>query len=196
MDHISVLRTHITGRKPFIVGIGGTTKTHSTSENALRECLGMVEAQGIETRIFCAEDLDLPMYRYDPGNRTGAVAELVTALRRCTGLVISSPAYHGSIPGLIKNALDYIEDLNGDARPYLDGRAVGCIVSASGVQALGTTLVSLRMIIHSLRGWPTPYGAVINSETAPFDKTGACTDDSVRRQLAIVAKQVSEFVSV
>jgi FMN reductase len=196
MDHIGMLHTQRTGREPFIVGIGGTTKKHSTSENALRECMRLVEAQGIQTRIFCADDLDLPMYRYDPANRSGAVAELVSALRRCTGLVISSPAYHGSIPGLIKNALDYIEDLNGEPRPYLDGRAVGCIVSASGIQALGTTLVSLRMIIHSLRGWPTPYGAVINSETAPFNAAGACTDEGVRRQLAIVARQVSEFVSV
>lgn len=196
MDHTCVLHARDTGRKPFIVGIGGTTKSHSTSENALRECLRLVEESGVETRMFCANDLDLPMYRYDPANRSGPVADLVSAFRRCTGLVISSPSYHGSSPGLIKNALDYIEDLNGDARPYLDGRAVGCIVSAAGVQALGTTLVSLRMIIHSLRGWPTPYGAVINSETAPFDSAGSCNDENVRRQLAIVAKQVSEFVSV
>ncbi|WP_210483693.1 NADPH-dependent FMN reductase [Microvirga antarctica] len=195
MDHVSSLAGTTLSRRPMIVGIGGTTKPDSTSEKALRACMAMVAKSGAETRIFGATDLDLPMYRYEAGERSGAVAHLVESLRQCTGVIISAPAYHGSIPGLIKNALDYVEDLSGDARPYLDGRPVACIVSAAGVQAMGTTLVSLRMIIHSLRGWPTPFGAVINAQTAPFDAGGECTDEDVRKQLKIVAKQVCAFIS-
>ncbi len=55
---------------------------------------------------------------------------LVEAVRECDGLVLGSPAYHGGLSGLVKNALDYLEDLHDDAPPYLDGRAVGCIVCA------------------------------------------------------------------
>ena len=46
------------------------------------------------------------------------------AVSAADGLIIASPGYHGGISGLVKNALDYVEDLRGDARPYLDGRAV------------------------------------------------------------------------
>jgi len=57
--------------------------------------------------------------------------------------------YHGSLSGLIKNALDSLEPLRDDVRPYLDGRAVGCIVVADGWQACGSALASLRGIVHA-----------------------------------------------
>ncbi len=58
----------------------------------------------------------------------------------------------------MKNAIDLLEDLRGDSRVYLDGRAVGCIVTAAGWQGCNTTLGAMRGIVHALRGWPTPLG--------------------------------------
>jgi len=75
-----------------------------------------------------------------------------------SGLIVASPGFHGGPSGLIKNALDHLEELRGDDRPYLDGRAVGCIVCAAGWQATAT-----RSTVHALRGWPTPLGVTINS---------------------------------
>jgi hypothetical protein len=46
----------------------------------------------------------------------------------------------GGISGLVKNALDYVEDLRDHELPYLDGRAVGCIGCAYRRQATTTTL--------------------------------------------------------
>ena len=73
-----------------------------------------------------------------------------------TLIIVASPAYHGGVSGLVKNALDYVEDLRDAKRPYLDGRAVGCIACAGGWQAAVATLTGLRSISHALRGWPTP----------------------------------------
>ena len=47
-------------REPFIVGLGGTLRANSSTERALRYCLAAVERQGGRTRLFAAEDLDLP----------------------------------------------------------------------------------------------------------------------------------------
>ncbi len=55
---------------------------------------------------------------------------MVDSIRQCDGLIVATPAYHGTLSGLVKNALDYLEELRDDERPYLDGRAVGCIVCA------------------------------------------------------------------
>jgi FMN reductase len=107
--------------------------------------------------------------------------------------VIASPSYHGSIPGLLKNALDYTEDMRSDDRPYFDGRAVGCVVCAEGIQAMGTTLFTLRSIVHALRGWPTPYSATINSSTKPFGPDGLLREETVSTQLKTVAQQVVQF---
>jgi FMN reductase len=97
------------------------------------------------------------------------------------------------VSGLVKNALDLLEDLREDERSYLDGRAVGCIVTAAGWQTCGSTLAALRSIVHALRGWPTPLGATLNTTEPIFDASGACIDPKALAQLATVAQQVVGF---
>ena len=178
---------------PLIVGIGGTLRDGSTSERALRIALGEAERLGARTRIFAGQLLNLTAYDPAEKNRSVAAAELVDALRGADGIIIATPSYHGSISGLIKNAIDYAEDLRTDERIYFSDRAVGAIVCADGIQAMGSTLATLRAIIHALRGWPTPFSAAINSALRPFTADGKCTDPLVGQQLAFVAQQVMEF---
>ena len=97
------------------------------------------------------------------------------------------------IPGLLKNALDYTEDMRSDPRPYFDGRAVGCVVCAEGIQAMGTTLFTLRSSVHALRGWPTPYSATINASPQPCGPDGLLREEAVSAQLKTVAQQVVQF---
>lgn len=178
---------------PLIVGIGGTLREGSTSERALRIALGEAERLGARTRLFAGQSLNLTAY--DPADkiRSAVAAEFVEALRRADGIIIATPSYHGSISGLIKNVIDYSEDLRTDARIYFSDRAVGAIVCADGNQAMGSTLATLRAIVHALRGWPTPFSATINSALRPFTADGKCTDPQVAQQLAFVAQQVVEF---
>ncbi len=110
---------------------------------------------------------------------------------RATSLT-DTPGYHGGMSGLVKNGLDHLESLRDDPRPYLQGRAVGTIVTAAGWQACGTTLVSLRSAVHALRGWPTPYGATINSAESVFDEGGAPLEH-IMAALRLVAAQVVDF---
>jgi FMN reductase len=166
--------------KRLIVGIGGTTRQDSGTERALVTALAHAKAAGCETRLFGGADLAvLPIY--DPADDSAAVARraLVGAVRDCDGLIIASPGYHGSVSGLIKNALDGLEDLRGDTRCYLDGRAVGLIVTADGAQAGGSTLAALRAIVHALRGWPTPLGVVMSGTDADQDRIEMMVDQVV-----------------
>jgi FMN reductase len=98
--------------------------------------------------------------------------------------------------GLIKNALDFSEDMRADANVYFDGKAVGCIAVAAGSQALGSTVATMRSIAHALRGWPTPYAAMINSTERPFDIDGEPMIPAVREALNTVAQQVVEFAQM
>ena len=113
--------------------------------------------------------------------------------RRCAqadGVLLAAPGYHGTISGLVKNALDYLEDLSKDTRPYLDGRAVGLIATAYGDQATMSTMQTLRSIVHALRGWPTPMGATIRTFPGLYSLDGECLDDRARMQLEMVGQQV------
>ncbi len=152
---------------PLIVGIGGTMRAGSTSEMALSAALGMARKLGMRTRMLSGAALVMDAYEPGTGGRSANALALVAALREADGILISSPSYHGSISGLLKNAIDYTEDMRGDERPYFDGRAVGCIVCADGAQAMGSTLFTMRSIVHALRGWPTPYAAAVNSGLSP-----------------------------
>jgi FMN reductase len=180
---------------PLIVGIGGTTRIGSSSEMVLRATLAEAEKLGARTQLIAGPDLVLPLYSPEDPTRDPKAERLITAIRECDGVIIASPGYHGSISGMVKNALDYIEDLRKDERPYLDGRAVGCIACAYGWQATGSVLAALRSIVHALRGWPTPLGIAANSLNELFDEQGACTDKALAPQLRILAEQVVSFAA-
>ena len=182
--------------RPLVVGIGGTVRPGSTSEMALVAALTAAERAGARTLLFGGAFLSgLP--HYDPRCSADSADQvrMVDAVRQADGLIVATPGYHGSISGLVKNALDCLEDLREDARPYLDGRAVGCIVTAAGAQAGGSTLAALRGIVHALRGWPTPFGATLNSVGGLFDGTGEFSDPRDANAVEIVARQVVDFAS-
>ncbi len=181
-------------RAPLIVGIGGTVRTPSSSERALSLALVAAEAAGARTLMIGGELLaKLPIYNPNDAEHPPERSALVEAVREADGVIVATPGYHGSLSGLIKNALDSLEPLRDDARPYLDGRAVGCIVVADGWQACGSALAALRGIVHALRGWPTPLGATLNSALQPFDDAGALKEARDAFQVETVAQQVVAF---
>jgi FMN reductase len=178
---------------PFIVGIGATATPNSSTEQALVLALAAARRAGGRTRMFgCAELTALPHY-LTPASRGCALGlELVDEVRAADGLIVASPGYHGSVSGLVKNAIDYLEETSKDRRPYLDGVPVGLIVTAYGWQAMGSTLATLRSIAHALRGWPTPLGVTINTAGGVF-KDGSCADAGALAQLETVGRQVCDF---
>ena len=181
-------------RRPLVVGIGGTTRAASSTERALAFALRGAADAGARTQCFGGTFLHtLPHYAPEDPARTDAQLELIEAVRAADAVIIATPGYHGGVSGLVKNALDTLEELRADSRPYLDGRAVGCIVTAYGWQAAGSVLTSLRSIVHALRGWPTPFGAGINTLETRFESAHQCSDAKVADQLATVGRQAAQF---
>lgn len=183
--------------KPFVVGIGGTTRANSSSERMVRAVLAAAERMGAETRMFSGPDLmALPHYAPENPERTAEQAAFVEAVRRANGVVIGTPGYHGGVSGLVKNAIDLLEDTRTDARCYLDGLPVGLVVTAAGWQACGVTLSALRGIIHAMRGWPTPVGLTINSAVEdPFAADGTVKPGPLRDMIDVMARQVLSRIS-
>lgn len=184
------------GKAPLVVGIGGTVGGMSSTERALRIALDAAEREGFSTRLFGGESLaQLPLYNPRAHERTTDEREFVDVVRQASAVIIASPGYHGSISGVVKNALDLLEETARDAaRPYLADVPVGLIATAYGWQATGSTIAALRSIVHALRGWPTPFAAAINTQLTKFDDFGGSSDPVVLEQLALVGRQVARFV--
>lgn len=178
-----------------IVAIGGSTKPMAASERALRLAGDAAAEAGATVTYVTGRDLILPIYDTETQERTPETTTLVEALRTADGVLLASPGYHGSISGLVKNALDYAEDLRFDARPYLEGRAVGLITVAHGWQTAVGTLNQLRLVVHALRGWPTPLGVAINDAAGLIGEDADATDPAVARQLRIMVDQVLGFAT-
>ena len=174
-----------------ILAIGGSTRPQSSSEVALRIAAEGARRDGAEVTIIGGRTLLFPIYDTESAERDPRARALVEEVRAADGLIIVSPSYHGGISGLVKNALDYVEDLADDERPYLDGMAVGCIAVAHGWQATVSTLQQLRQVVHALRGWPTPLGGAVNSSQVRL--ADAHEDDPAVEQLRAVGAQVVEF---
>ena len=180
---------------PYIVAVGGTLRANSTTERAMQHVLAALERAGARTHLISGAALKLPLYQPDNNERSEGARALVSELALADGIILGSPGYHGSISGLVKNALDYAEDLRTDRRPYFTGRAVGCIATAGGWPGAVNTLGALRDIVHALRGWPTPLGAAINSADKVFDATGACQVARISQVLDTIAGEVMDFAT-
>ena len=179
-----------------IVGIGGTTRAGSSTEKAVKFALDVCREEGASVVCFTASDLaGLPFYAPERAERTPDAICLIEEIRAADGLIVGSPGYHGGISGLIKNALDYTEDLREDGRPYLTGMPVGCIATGAGWQGTVSTLQALRDVVHALRGWATPLGAALNTSSSCFTPDGQPIDEKVRFQLSTVAHEVMSFTA-
>ena len=179
---------------PLVVGIGGTIGGIASTERALRIALDEAAAQGFRTQLFGGADMArLPLYDPRATSRTEHERGFVDAVRAASAVIIASPGYHGSISGVVKNALDLLEETARDERPYLADLPVGLIATAYGWQATGSTIAALRSIVHALRGWPTPFAAAINTQLTKFGDEGQVSDPAVLDQLCLIGRQVARF---
>jgi FMN reductase len=159
----------------------------------MREVLRHAEALGAATTLFAGEMINLPMYvpgQQIPGARATA---FLAALRAADAIIVASPSYHGGISGLVKNALDYTEEMARDPAPYFEGRAVGCIATGMGAQGPNATLLAIRSVVHALRGWPTPFGIALNTREPLFSDAGVCLNSALTESTRLMAAQLVGF---
>jgi FMN reductase len=179
----------------LIVGLGGTLRPQSTTERVIARVLRHAQSLGAETLLFSGEMISLPTYTPSETFRCDRTVKLLNALRKADAIVVGSPGYHGGISGLVKNALDYTEDMSLDAAPYFEGRAVGCVATGAGWQGAHATLSALRGVVHALRGWPTPLGIAFNTQEPLFNADDECLIPGASESMRLMAVQLVDFAS-
>ena len=181
-----------------VVGIGGTLREGSTCLGALRRALEAAEEGGAETRLLDLRELDLPMYEpgrplladYGPG-----VEQFIEAVREADALILSTAAYHGTLAGVTKNALDFTQFLARDERPYLEGRVVGLISTSGGERAAANATDALVHVVHALRGVVAPSIVTIPRARRHSDGEGNITDETYGGRLERFGRLVVEMAA-
>lgn len=177
-----------------VVGIGGTLRKNSTSLGALKRALAGAEVAGAEVELLDLRELRLPMY--EPGlalDEYGPeVRRFVEEVRGADALIVSTGAYHGTLAGVTKNALDFIQFLARDERPYLDGRVVGLISTAGGDQAATNANGAMVHTVHALRGIVAPLMVAI-PKSWQRSEGGEITDDTYAARLDQLGALVVDY---
>jgi chromate reductase len=172
-----------------LLGICGSLRTGSLNR-ALLSAVGEVLPEGATLRQW--ESLDFPIFRTGVGEPT-AVTELRQEISAADGVVFAVPEYNYSIPGGLKNALDWLS--SPPARSPLRGKPCGLIGAASGMSGTIRAQAHLRQILlFSDTPCLSQPEVLIPRAQDRFDAEGRLTDDSTRVLLAQFGAALVGFV--
>ena len=181
----------------MLAGVGGTLRENSTSLGALKRTLQAAEESGARTELLDFRVLDLPMYV--PGKKLDEydknVEQFLESVREADALVVSAAAYHGTLAGVTKNALDFTQFLARDESPYLDGKVVGLVATAGGEQATTNTTAALVNVVHALRGIVAPLMVPIPKAWRLSDDEGNITDENYGGRLDRLGELLVDLAS-
>lgn len=159
-----------------IVGIIGSLRPDSYSAKALTQVIEMVKAQGAETEILDLRSLNLPFCNGgDEYPDYPDVEKLRNAVKSAHGLILATPEYHGSLSGVMKNALDLM------SFDHLANKVTG-LISVLGGQSNSNALNDLRVIIRWVHGFVIPEQVAIGQAWKAFDQEGKLVDEKLKER--------------
>lgn len=179
----------------WMVGLGGTLRENSLSRAALQAALNIAARQGVQTELLDLRALNLPMYVPDwglsdyPREHQPAIEHFIESCRMSKAMVWASPTYHGTVSGVFKNALDFIEMLSEETPPYLNGKAIG-LISINDSK----TFSAMSNSVHELQAWLAPTHVVLKK--ADFDLAGDIhlNSDSGTRRVTRLVNELMHFL--
>lgn len=167
-----------------ILGISGSLRAGSYNSALLRAAQGLMPAGStLDIGTICG----IPLYDGDVEAAEGlppAVVTLKDAIAAADALLIVTPEYNNSMPGVFKNAIDWLTRPSSDIARVFGGRPVAIIGASPG--GFGTILSQNAWlpVLRTLGMEPWFGGRLMVSRAGTvFDAQGALIDDKVRGQL-------------
>ncbi|RKN85005.1 NADPH-dependent FMN reductase [Paenibacillus ginsengarvi] len=146
--------------------IAGSNKQASTSTKLCRYIAKRLEDRDCSVTLFDLYSRPVPLFTPDNRNPPDAnLAALKEAMLRADAIVLSTPDYHGSISGVLKNAIDHL------GFDHFDGKVVLSVCSTGG--AVGVSpLQQLQVMVRAVHGINCPEWISIGGENRQFDEDG------------------------
>ena len=172
-----------------LLGISGSLRKSSLNRyllDAVRDALPAI------ARMSIFEDLDFPIFNDDLVDPPGVV-QLKAAIAQADGVVFATPEYNYSIPGGLKNALDWVS--RPPDRSPMRGKPIGIVGAASGMSGTIRAQTHLRqMLLYSDSPCMSQPEVLIPRAHERFDAQGRLTDPSTRTLIERFAAAMVEFV--
>ena len=167
-----------------ILGISGSLRRGSLNTAVLRAAQSLVDT-GVELEIATLHGI--PLYDGDVEQSDGlprAVVELKEQIVASDGVILATPEYNNSLPGVFKNAIDWLSRPGSDIPRVFGDRPFAVIGSSPG--GFGTILSqdAWLPVMRALRVRLWTGGRLMISRAGDaFDEQGQLTDDAVAKQV-------------
>lgn len=178
-----------------IVGISGSLRRASFNTALLKAAVDLMP----EGSVLAIESIrNIPLYDGDleSDGLPSRVSELKSIIRNSDALILATPEYNASIPGVLKNAIDWLSRPSADIRDVFGGKPVGLMGASAG--GFGTILAqdAWLPVLRALGTKPWFGGRVLVSRAGKvFDEAGNLIDDEVRKQLQRFLRGFMEFAN-
>ncbi len=178
-----------------ILGISGSLRKGSFNSSLLRAAAELAPAG---STVEIASLHGIPLYDGDLEAESGlpeAVRALKDRIATADGLLLATPEYNNSLPGVFKNAIDWLSRPAGDIPRVFGDRHVALLGATSGP---GGTLMAQTAWLPVLRALSTRpwFGSrlLVSGASKVFSAEGAMTDEKVRGQLQAFVKGFVEAI--
>jgi FMN reductase len=185
---MSIIESPASSRPVRILGIGGSIRETSITRNVLTAILAEAANAGAETVLADVHAMNLPFHNPDVpfAERPAAYHWLLDEVRAADAYVISSPTYHGTVPGALKNVLDCLHIVDGGERITFQQRPVG-LVAYGGPSALNV-VNALSHAARSMRGFIVPTTVTVASTALDEQKQAIVDPTTYARVTAMVGE--------
>jgi chromate reductase len=171
-----------------ILGISGSLRKGSYNTGLLRAA-GELMPDDVEFEIWKALKT-VPPYDHDDDTEDApaAVAELRSAVAGADAVLIATPEYNASVPGVLKNALDWI------SRPVLTNplrnKPAAVVGASTGAFGAVWAQAELRKILSTIGARTLDLEVACRQAADRFDENGLLLDDEVRQELRQVVDEL------
>ena len=181
---------------PLLV-FAGSARTHSVNRQLARAAAKLAQEAGAQVTLIELGDFDIPMYNADLETRgtPADVLRLKQLLFDHPAWIIATPEYNGSLPGLLKNAIDWASSpVKADplwasgSKPF-QGKVVGMLSASPGGLGGLRAQAHLAQLLLNLQCWVTPTAYALARAGEAFDAHGALVQDAQRKAVAAVIAQ-------
>lgn len=178
-----------------LFAIAGSMRAESLNHKLVSVAVKIARQAGAEVDLAEPRALALPLYDGDLEAEQGPPEQVLQFKERIAavdGLLIASPEYNHSIPGVLKNAIDWAS--RGPDRVF-PGKAAALLGASPGAYGASRGLPHLRQVMSAVGVWVLPSLVTLPNAGGAFDESGALTNEAAHKQLETAVGQLLAHIS-